>query len=76
MMSDYFFIRKNNLDNLNAGKIKELVHGETFTLADGMLGITRNRRNRKLLIFTETNPINTIFNTDTALWARTERIPI
>tara|TARA_R110001599_G_scaffold96905_4_gene250217 strand:- start:323 stop:907 length:585 start_codon:yes stop_codon:yes gene_type:complete len=76
MMSDHFFIRKNNLDNLDGGKIKELVHGDIFTLADRMLGITRNSRRRKLLILTQKDPSNTIFNTEAGLRARTKCISI
>ena len=76
LISEYFFIQTNDFNNLSGGKIKELVHGEIFSQAEMFLGMKPIFGKRTLLILTEVDPINTIFNSDAGLRNRTKCINI
>ena len=52
LCTNYFYIHAPTLDKLSTWKIKELVSGETFALAESLLDMPdRNYIKRKLLIF-------------------------
>lgn len=51
LYSNYFYIHIPKLDTLEPAKIKELVSGETFGLAESLLNIPDRCIRRKLVIF-------------------------
>ncbi len=74
IISDYFIVELNELDDLSGGNIKKFVSGEFFHRFERILNGNRVCNKRKLVIITNSDPHNSIFTSDAGLNAKCEFI--